>query len=70
MGTVANVEKNVNEFWKLVRTGKMKGDLTDLTTSAQSVVDNIDDVGAKIGGMVKSAKGQVGSLSDDTNNLI
>jgi hypothetical protein len=40
----------------MVRTGKLKGDLTDLTTSAQSVVDNIDDVGAKIGTMVKSAK--------------
>ena len=61
----ANAERNVREYWSKVRTGKLQGDLSSLETTAQSIVSNIDEVGAKIGKAVESTKAKI-TLPVDT----
>ena len=69
LASVANAEKNVRQYHSLVRTGKLKWDLTDLQTTAQSVVDNIDEVGAKIWDAVKKVNARV-EIADDSYKAI
>lgn len=61
----ANAERNVREYWSKVRTGQLQGDLSTLETTAQSIVNNIDEVGAKIGKAVESTKAKI-TLPVDT----
>lgn len=61
----ANAERNVREYWSKVRTGQLQGDLSTLETTAQSIVNNIDEVGAKIGKAVENTKAKI-TLPTDT----
>lgn len=55
--SVGEVEKNVKDFYTQVRTGKLKGSIETLEESANTVVQNLDDIGAKIGNAVADVKG-------------
>ena len=61
----ANAERNVREYWSKVRTGQLQGDLSTLETTAQSIVNNIDEVGARIGKAVDTTKATI-TLPIDT----
>lgn len=69
LASVANAEKNVRTYHQLVRSGKLKGDLSSLESTAQSVVDNLDEVGSKIGKAVDKVQANV-SISDDAYKAI
>ena len=69
LASVTNAEKNVRNYHTLVRTGKLKWDLSSLESTAQSVVDNLDEVGAKIGEQVKWVNTNVW-ISQDTYSEI
>lgn len=56
-------------YHQLVRSGKLKGDLSSLESTAQSVVDNLDEVGAKIGKAVDNVQANV-AISDDAYKAI
>ncbi len=47
---------NVKSFYEQVRTWKMKGNVNTLEDSANSVISNLDEIGANIGNSVKWAK--------------
>ena len=49
----------MRNYHQLVRSGKLKGDLSSLESTAQSVVDNLDEVGSKIGKSVDKVKADV-----------
>ena len=51
-----DVESNLKEYYKLVRTWTMKWDLSTLEEAANSVISNLDDVWSKIWGAVKSVE--------------
>lgn len=69
LASVVNAEKNVRNYHQLVRSGKLKGDLSSLESTAQSVVDNLDEVGSKIGKSVDNVKANV-AISDDAYKAI
>ena len=69
LASVVNAEKNVRTYHQLVRSGKLKGDLSSLESTAQSVVDNLDEVGSKIGKAVDNVQANV-SISDDAYKAI
>ena len=55
--SVGDVEKNVKDFYTQIRTGKLKWNINTLEDSANTVVQNLDDIGAKIGNAVADVKG-------------
>ena len=59
----------MRNYHQLVRSGKLKGDLSSLESTAQSVVDNLDEVGAKIGKAVDKVQANV-AISDDAYKAI
>ena len=69
LASVVNAEKNVRNYHQLVRSGKLKGDLSSLESTAQSVVDNLDEVGSKIGKSVDNVQANV-AISDDAYKAI
>ena len=69
LASVVNAEKNVRNYHQLVRSGKLKGDLSSLESTAQSVVDNLDEVGAKIWKEVWEVQANV-SISEDAYKAI
>ena len=69
LASVVNAEKNVRNYHQLVRSGKLKGDLSSLESTAQSVVDNLDEVGSKIGKAVDKVQANV-AISDDAYKAI
>ena len=69
LASVVNAEKNVRNYHQLVRSGKLKGDLSSLESTAQSVVDNLDEVGSKIGKAVDNVQANV-AISDDAYKAI
>ena len=69
LASVVNAEKNVRTYHQLVRSGKLKGDLSSLESTAQSVVDNLDEVGSKIGKAVDKVQANV-AISDDAYKAI
>ena len=69
LASVVNAEKNVRNYHQLVRSGKLKGDLSSLESTAQSVVDNLDEVGSKIGKAVDNVNANV-AISDDAYKAI
>lgn len=69
LASVVNAEKNVRNYHQLVRSGKLKGDLSSLESTAQSVVDNLDEVWSKIGKAVDKVQANV-AISDDAYKAI
>lgn len=46
--SVQDVEKNTNQFYVNVRTGKLEGNINTIEDASQTVIDNLDTVGARI----------------------
>jgi hypothetical protein len=55
LSTVWDVEKNVKELYDKVRTWVYKWDLSTLESAANTVVQNLDEIGSKIGNAVRDA---------------
>lgn len=53
---IGEMTDNVKNFYEQVRTWKMKGNVNTLEDSANSVISNLDEIGANIGNSVKWAK--------------
>lgn len=53
---IGEMTDNVKSFYEQVRTWKMKGNVNTLEDSANSVISNLDEIGANIGNSVKWAK--------------
>lgn len=64
VNTIKNTEANVKEFYKLVRTGKIKWDISSLQSSASVVVNALDDAGKKIWQFVDNIPAKI-TISDD-----
>jgi hypothetical protein len=54
--SVWDVEKNVKDFYTQIRTGNLKWNIDTLEDSANTVVQNLDEIGAKIGNAVSDVK--------------
>lgn len=59
LSTVWDVEKNVRTFYEGVRKWEFKGDISTLENAANSVVQNLDNIGSKIGEAVKDSTGKI-----------
>ena len=63
--SIADVEKNTKKFYDNVRTGLLEWDISTLESAAQTIVDNISTVWARIWNAVK----EVDWFVDIDNNL-
>lgn len=64
-----NAEKNANNLWKMVRKWEINGDLSTLESSARTVVDWLDTIGAKIWKAVSSSTKKVWFSNESVNLL-
>lgn len=66
--SIADVEINTKQFYDNVRTGILDGDIDTLENAAQTIVNNIDTVGARIWNAVKQVDWTIeidNQLTDD-----
>ena len=69
LSTVWDVEKNVKALYEKVRTGEYTWDVSTLENAANTVVTNLERIGAKIWDDVKWAVGKV-RPSNETKNTV
>ena len=70
VNTTADVEKNTRKLWEWIRTGKYKWDISTLEDAANTVVTNLERIGASIGDSIKWAVGNVKPSVDTTNTIL
>ena len=59
MKTVSWLETTTKDFYNLVRTWKLKGSIDTLEDSANTVITNLDEIGANIGKSIKETTGKI-----------
>lgn len=59
MKTVSWLETTTKDFYNLVRTWKLKGSIDTLEDSANTVIANLDEIGANIGKSIKETTGKI-----------
>lgn len=73
LSSIANVEKNTKKFYENVRTWVLEWDIWTLEDAAQTIVNNIDIVWARIGDAVKKVEGNIdfdNKITDDIINAL
>ena len=59
LDSIAKVEERTKNFYNNIRTGVLDWDISTLENSAQSIVSNLDTVGARIGNAVSKTEGNI-----------
>lgn len=70
VNTTADVEKNTRKLWEWIRTGKYKWDISTLEDAANTVVTNLERIGASIWDSIKWAVGNVKPSTETTNTIL
>lgn len=68
--SIQNVEKNANTFYNNVRTGIIEWDISTLENASQTVINNIDTIGARIWNAVKKIDWNIKIENELTDNII
>lgn len=68
--SIAQVEERTKNFYNNIRTGILEWDISTLENSAQSIVANLDTVGARIGNAVQKVDGTIQFDNELTDNII
>lgn len=68
--SVADVEKNTRKFYENIRTWVLEWDISTLENSAQTIVNNIDIVWARIGNAVKKVDWEINIDNNTTDSII
>lgn len=73
LATTWDVEKNVRTFYEGVRKWEFKWDISTLENAANSVIQNLDDIGGKIWGAIKDSTWKVPynkSIRDEMKTIL
>jgi len=68
--SIAKVEERTKNFYNNIRTGVLEWDISTLENSAQSIVSNLDTVGARIGNAVQKVDWNIQFDNELTDNII
>lgn len=70
LDSIAKVEERVQNFYNNIRIGKLDWDISTLENAAQSMVSNLDTVGARIGSAVQKVDWNIQFDNELTDNII